>query len=124
MKDRGNLSGSEDEGRASNGEKSKRRHSAKAELLSRSVFSHSVSLLSPPEPCLTLSSTELRCREFRLQSVTLVPNRRRSFTTSSPDIPTYSDGMIDPRVQKKKEGILGGCAYAERVGGALTFEGG
>lgn len=36
----------------------------------------------------TLSSTEPQRLEFRLHSLTLVPNRRRSFTTSSPDIPS------------------------------------
>lgn len=66
---------------------------------------------------LTLSSTELWCWKFRLQSVTLVPNRRRSFTTSSFDIPPYRAGMIDSWVGKKrgcKE--RGVCILRELVG--------
>lgn len=49
--------------------------------------------------------------------MTLVPNRRRSFTTSSPDTPPYRDGMIDPRV--KKEGILEVCMVGELEGLSL-----
>lgn len=32
-------------------------------------------------------------------------------------------GWDDRSMSAKKEGILGGCVHAERVGGALTFEG-
>lgn len=66
-------------------EESKRRPNAKAGLLSR--YSSVLSL--------TITSTKLKCWNFCLQSVTLVPNRRRSFTTSFTDVPSYRDGMID-----------------------------
>lgn len=121
VKERGSFSRSEDAVEGGPWMKKKKRKEAK--LLSRYVFPQSVcSFHHTPVLCwggLTLSSTELWCWKFCLQSVTLVPNRRRSFTTSFPDIPPYRDGMIDSEWKKKGGYSEGVCILRELVGFSL-----
>lgn len=129
VKERGNTSGSQDGGRALSGEKSKARQTAKAEILSRYVFPHSVGLLFPPEPCTVLEESHLIIHRALVSRVSpsvgdfgAQPEKIiHHFLSRHPSIQWWDDRSMSA---KKKEGIPGVCVYAERVGGALTFEGG
>lgn len=121
VKERGNMSGNEDGGRALNGEKSKTRQTAKAELLSRYVFPHTVRLLFPPEPCIVLKESDLIIHRASLSGVSPLVG---DFGAQPEKIShhflswhTSIQGWNDRSMSAKKEGILGGCVCMRELDG-------
>ncbi len=106
------MSGSQDGGRALNGEKCKGRKTAKAEILSCYVSPQSVSLLFPPEPCTALESHLIIHRALVLRVSPSVgdfgaqPEKIIHHLLSR--LPSIQ-GRDDRSMSAKKEGIPGVC---------------
>lgn len=125
VKHKGNVSCRDDVWK---GKKSKRRQTAKAELLSHYVFPHSVSLLFPPEPRTVSEESHLIIHRASASGISpsfadfgAQPEKIIHHFLSRHPLHTGTGWSIHER---EKEGILGQCVYAVRVRGPLTFEGG